>query len=391
MSLRQRFHAVLDTESPIPSARRLRQAEIVVILGGIAAVSVGTVEGVSSGLRVLAASITGIVAALFLVEYIVRIWVAPEGPHHADDITPLAARLRWMRSLEGLIDLMAVIPIIALVSGGARLDADSAAVFILLWVFKLGTDAPGVALIARVVRNERSALGAVAALFVIVLLSGATLAHFAEEAGQPEEFGSVPASLWWAIVTLTTTGYGDVVPKTGFGRIIGGTLMVSGIAVLALLAGILATGFAEEIKRREFVRIWELVARVPFFAEVGAIAISDIVGRLRSRTYPAGAVIIRRGTPGDAMYFIVSGEVEVRIAARPIYLRDGSFFGEMALLDRRPRSADVVAVTTCTLLILNVAEFYQIAGQQPALVQAIEAEARRRHADNRAAFRSDDT
>jgi CRP-like cAMP-binding protein len=84
------------------------------------------------------------------------------------------------------------------------------------------------------------------------------------------------------------------------------------------------------------------------------------------------------------MYFIVSGEVEVRLGARPVYLRDGAFFGEMALLDRRPRSADVVAVSPCTLLILNVADFYQIAGQQPALVQAIEAEARRRHADNRA-------
>ena len=81
----------------------------------------------------------------------------------------------------------------------------------------------------------------------------------------------------------------------------------------------------------------------------------------------------------------------MRIGTRPIYLRDGSFFGEMALLDRRPRAADVVAVTSCTLLILNVAEFYQIAGQQPALVQAIEAEAKRRHADNRAAFRGDET
>ena len=80
-----------------------------------------------------------------------------------------------------------------------------------------------------------------------------------------------------------------------------------------------------------------------------------------------------------------AGEVEVRIGGNPIVLRDGAFFGEMALLDRRPRSADIVSVTPCTLLVLNVADFYQIAGQQPSLIAAIEAEAARRHAANIAA------
>jgi voltage-gated potassium channel len=387
MSSRQRVYEVLDSDSRTAAARRLRAAEMLVILAGIAAVAVGTLDETTQVARRVAEIVTGLAAILFFLEYLIRLWTAPEIPHHSD-VGALVSRLRWACSPEGLIDLLAVVPIVATVSGGARLGADSAAVFVLLWVLKLGTHAPGVNLIARVARNERQALSAVAVLFVIVLLSGATLAYFAEQETQPQAFASLPASLWWAVVTLTTTGYGDVVPQTLLGRTIGGGLMISGIAVLALLAGILATGFAEEIKRREFVRIWELVARVPFFAEVGAVTISDIVGRLRSRSYAAGTTILRRGTPGDAMYFIVSGEVEIRIGARPVYLRDGAFFGEMALLDRRPRSADVVAVSACTLLILNVADFYQIAGQQPALVQAIEAEAKRRHADNRAGMPS---
>ncbi|MFZ8292018.1 potassium channel family protein, partial [Staphylococcus aureus] len=79
-------------------------------------------------------------------------------------------------------------------------------------------------------------------MFGIVLIAAATLAHIAERADQPEVFGSIPKALWWAIVTLTTTGYGDVVPQTAFGRIIAGFVMISGIGVLALLAGILATG-----------------------------------------------------------------------------------------------------------------------------------------------------
>jgi voltage-gated potassium channel len=134
------------------------------------------------------------------------------------------------------------------------------------------------------------------------------------------------------------------------------------------------------VRRREFVRIWDLVARVPFFAEVGTIAITDIVDRLRSRSYPEGATVVRKGAAGDSMFFIVTGEVEVRIGARALELRDGDFFGEMALLDRKPRSADVVTLTPCTVLVLNVADFYQLAGQQPTLIAAIEAEAKRRRA-----------
>jgi voltage-gated potassium channel len=384
VTARQRIYAVLDPENQSATSRHIRAFEVAVILTGIASVSLGTMGSLGDTLRAVAAACTGVVATLFLVEYLVRLWIAPETPH-ISTTSALKARWRWAVSAEGLIDLLAIMPAIATVSGGARLGAESAAVFVLLWVFKLGTYAPGVSLIARVAYNERRAIGAVSVLFVITLMSAATLAHFAEEAVQPDAFGSIPAAMWWAMVTLTTAGYGDVVPQTLLGRLIAGAVMISGIAVLALMAGILATGFAEEMKRREFVRTWELVAKVPFFADVGAVAISEIVARLRSRNYHAGTVVVRRDTPGDAMFFIVSGEVEVRVGARPVVLRDGAFFGEMALLDRRPRSADVVTVTACTLLVLNVADFYQIAGHQPALIAAIEAEARRRQAANRAA------
>ncbi|MEI6722620.1 MAG: cyclic nucleotide-binding domain-containing protein, partial [Betaproteobacteria bacterium] len=305
------------------------------------------------------------------------LWVAPENPH-LHHSSPARARLRWVLSAEGIIDLLAVLPAVAVAYGGARLGAESASVFVLLWVLKLATHAQGVGLIARVFHNERSALSAAAALFLIVLFSAATIAHWLEAERQPEHFGSIPASLWWAVVTLTTTGYGDVVPLSTAGRMLGGLVMLCGICVLALLAGILANGFAAEVRRREFVRIWELVARVPFFADIGAIAISDIVDRLRSRSYPEGATVIRKGAAGDSMFFIVSGEVEVRVGERILELRDGDFFGEMALLDRKPRSADVVTLAPLTVLVLNVADFYQLAGQQPKLIAAIEAEAVRR-------------
>jgi voltage-gated potassium channel len=379
VTLRTRLYALLDPASHGHSARQVRALEVALILVGISSVSAGTVDGLPAEARSIAAAVTGIVAALFFAEYLARLWVAPENPH-SHHISPLRSRLRWMASAEGIIDLLAVLPAVATAYGGARLGAESASVFVLLWVLKLATHAPGVGLIARVFHNERSALSAAAALFAIVLFSAATIAHWLEAERQPEHFGSIPASLWWAVVTLTTTGYGDVVPLSSAGRVLGGLLMLCGICVLALLAGILANGFAAEVRRREFVRIWDLVARVPFFAEVGAIAITDIVDRLRSRSYPEGATVIRKGAAGDSMFFIVTGEVEVRIGERALALRDGDFFGEMALLDRKPRSADVVTLTPCTVLVLNVADFYQLAGQQPTLIAAIEAEAKRRRA-----------
>ena len=372
---------MLDPSSHGHAASRVRALEVLLILIGISSVSAGTVDGLAPAARTAAATTTGIVAVVFLVEYLVRFWVAPE-MLLAHAVTERRARLRWVISPAGVIDLLAVIPAVAAASGEMRLGAESASVFVLLWVLKLATHAPGVEMIARVFRNERSALAAAAALFAIVLFSAATIAHWLEGERQPQAFGSIPAALWWAMVTLTTTGYGDVVPHTALGRMIGGLVMLCGISVLALLAGILATGFAAEVRRREFVRIWDLVASVPFFSEIGAIAISDIVGRLRSRSYPAGATVIRQGAAGDSMFFIVTGEVEVRLGLHTKALRDGDFFGEMALLDRKPRTADVVTMTPCTVLVLNVADFYQLAGQQPALIAAIEMEAKRRHADD---------
>ena len=377
MTLRVRIHSLLDPASDGHAARRIRGFEVALILVGISSVSAGTVDGLSPGARLVAALVTGVVAALFFAEYLARLWVAPENPH-LHHSSPANARIRWVLSAEGIIDLLAVLPAVAVAYGGARLGAESASVFVLLWVLKLATHAQGAGLIARVFHNERSALSAAAALFLIVLFSAATIAHWLEAERQPEHFGSIPASLWWAVVTLTTTGYGDVVPLSTAGRMLGGLVMLCGICVLALLAGILANGFAAEVRRREFVRIWELVARVPFFADTGAIAISDIVDRLRSRSYPGGATVIRKGAAGDSMFFIVSGEVEVRVGERTLALRDGDFFGEMALLDRKPRSADVTALSPLTVLVLNVADFYQLAGQQPKLIAAIEAEAVRR-------------
>ena len=100
------------------------------------------------------------------------------------------------------------------------------------------------------------------------------------------------------------------------------------------------------------------------------------------RHYPARIVVVRRDEPGDSMFFISEGQVEVRLPRGSVALDQGGFFGEMALLDRLPRSATVVTSQPTTLLVLYASDFYEIAANIPSLVEAVEHEARRRRAEN---------
>jgi voltage-gated potassium channel len=121
---------------------------------------------------------------------------------------------------------------------------------------------------------------------------------------------------------------------------------------------------------------------VPIFTALGTVTLSEIVSKLRTRHYPARIVVVRRDEPGDSMFFISDGEVEVRLPHASIKLGQGGFFGEMALLDRLPRSATIVTTQPTTLLVLYASDFYEVAASIPSLVEAVETEARRRRAEN---------
>jgi voltage-gated potassium channel len=380
-SLRARLFAILRPNDASQGARRWRRFHLAVLAAGLLAVALGTVETLPPAVHFALIGIIVAVSAIFLVEYAVRLWVAPEAPT-AVPLSPASARLRWAGSLQGLIALTAVVPALSVISNQAWLGGDAAGVFCLLWILKLVLHAPAMGTLGRVVSNERATLASIFVVFFIVLIGAATATHLLEQASQPDKFGTLPDALWWAVVTLTTTGYGDVVPMTAGGKMIGALVMVSGIAVLALMTGVLASSFAEEEKRREYIRVWEQVVRVPMFAALGVVTLSEIVGKLRTRYYPSRIAIVRRGDEGDAMFFISAGEVEVRLPDAAIKLEQGAFFGEMALLDRRPRNATVTTTKPTTVLVLYASDFYQIASKVPALADAVEAEAQRRQAEN---------
>jgi voltage-gated potassium channel len=339
-------------------------AERLLVIVGIVAVLIGTVPAAAPFGPALTVACVAIALA-FAYLYVVRLRLAED-------------RRRYALSAPAIIDLIAAVPIpLALILG---MSSGDARLFGMLWALKLVHMNPAFALLERVLRNERQPLLSVTMAFVVVTLLASTLVFLTERAAQPEAFASVPAALWWAVTTITTTGYGDKIPVSFLGRVLAGAVMVAGIGLFALWAGILASGFAQELRRREFLESWDLVVRLPFFRNLGASSLAEIARLLKVRNYAADAVIVRAGQPGDSMYFIADGEVEVRAGADKIRLKPSQFFGEAALITGGPRNATVVAVTPTRLLRLDVVEFRDLAARQPELLASIEAESARRRA-----------
>jgi voltage-gated potassium channel len=202
--------------------------------------------------------------------------------------------------------------------------------------------------------------------------------HLAEGAAQPDKFGTIPDAMWWAIVTLGTIGYGDAVPITVAGRLVAGLTIVVGLLMVALPVGIVATAFANEVHRRDFVVTWGLVARIPLFGELTAVQIADVMKLLRAQKVEKGTIIARRGEPAHSMYLIVDGEVEIKLRHQHVRLGAGDFFGEIAALRQSRRSATVIALRSTRLLALDASDLHGLMDREPQIASRIWEAARER-------------
>lgn len=356
----------MASRSGLVGSRVYSILQYLVLIAGLVAMCLETIPDIRPALRTWLTAGLWCCLGFFTFELAVRLWTRRSRGRHPS----------YLFSAAGLIDALAVLPIpIALLAG---VPPETAWLLGSLWLLKVTSSVPGLSLLWRVISLESRALASVLVIFLIVLLLAAVALYVLERADQPEQFGSLPMALWWAVTTLTTTGYGDAVPQTFLGRLIAGMVMICGLGVFGLWTGILATGFAAEHRRRDFVRTWDLVTRVPFFRNLYPAAIVELTRMLRRLDVAERTVVVRRGRPGDCMYFIASGEVEVRLEPHPVRLGPGTFFGEMALLERSPRTATVVTTLPTTLLILDVSDFHAFTALHPDLAQSVEAEAARR-------------
>ena len=351
------------------ASRNMTSVAYVAIALGVAAMVAHTVDSVQEATHPWLDAILWSCLAFFTFEWAVRI-------RHS-----LQTGRPYLSAGRGMLDTAGVVAVpIALLAGA---DVKTAWLLAVLWVVKVIPGIPGLRQLRRVAVLESRSLFSVMVLFLMVLFLGSVAEYFLERDVQPATFGSVPAALWWAVVTLTTTGYGDVVPMTLFGRMVAAMVMISGLGVFGLWAGILATGFAAETRRDNFLRTWESVSKVPFFASLGPAAIADVTHMLRTIDLPPRVTIIHKGQPGDCMYFIASGEVVVELPGKKILLGEGDFFGEMALLGSKQRGANCTTTRLSKLLVLDLVDFRLLMARHPDLANTIDAEARRRALENK--------
>jgi len=370
-TLKKRIFDVIESPDPEDwKGKCFDEFMIVLIVINVIAVVLETVETLADAYGTFFLYFEYFSVTIFSVEYALRIWTADQNDDQRFH-PPVKGRLRFAMTPMALVDAVAILPFYLEVF--FAIDLRFMRVFRLLRLLKLTRYSAALQMLGAAVYGQRRALGAAAVIIVTLLVFASSVIYLLEKDGQPEAFGSIPQAMWWGLATLTTVGYGDVTPISVAGRMFGGFIMVLGIGMFALPAGILATAFGNEISKREFVVNWDMVASLPLFSELNALRISEIVALLEMKVMPPRSTIVAKGDKADAMYFISVGEVLVDVEPEPQPLKPGDFFGEIALLTDTDRTATVTAVTECQLLVLHARAFNRILTGNPEMRDALTA------------------
>jgi voltage-gated potassium channel len=374
---RRQVHDILEVGGDAhPVGRFVNAVIVVLIILNAVAFAAETVPALGTRYEAEFRAFNLFSVTVFTIEYVLRVWSAVDIPM-LSRMPYWRARLRFMARPIMLIDLFAVLPFYF--SWLIPLDLRVLRVLRLFRLLKLVRYSPALQTLGRVIADEYRALLGALLVIMVLLLFASTAMYFLEHDAQPQKFGSIPAAAWWALATLTTVGYGDVVPVTALGKLLGGVVMLLGVGMIALPVAIIATGFSQESSRHQFVVTWSMVARVPLFASMDEREIAEITKVLYTRTYLAGVPIVRGGDAGDGMYLIAAGKAIVELGhRRHATLKEGDFFGEMALLEHRRHKHDVVAKTSCRVFVLDARSLARLGRRHPEIMRRIRdiAEAR---------------
>jgi voltage-gated potassium channel len=369
-SLRFRVHEVLESgRSSGALGLAFEALLILLIITNVAAVTIETMPQFGTAYHKWFNYFEIVSVAIFTAEYVLRLWTAPEDPRFSDN--PTRARLRFALQPYMVIDFLAFAPAyVALFIPIA--DLRILRMFRLLRLLKMARYSPAVSTLIHVLSQERRALFGTLLLLLCVMCMSAEFMYIAEGHVQPNVFGTLPDCMYWAIVTLTTVGYGDKVPITQLGRLIAGVTMILGLGLFALPVGIISASFLSEIRRRDFVVTWNMISQIPLFAGLEVAALNELMVMLRSYMIDENLPVVVAGEPAVAMYFIVSGQAMMETAERKIRLNPGAFFGEDALLQSKPYEATVIAHSQLRLLALQASDFAILIRKHPGVRRRIE-------------------
>lgn len=356
-------------------ARAVNRTLVVLIVLNVLSFAAGTVPEIAAKYAALLEAFNVFSVAVFTIEYLFRLWSCIELPVLRHMPAWRARAVFVLRPLM-IIDLMAILPFY--LSFFFPIDLRFLRILRLFRFFKLLRYSSALHSLFRVVRNEWRALAAALVVMLSIIFFASTGIYLIERDVQPDVFGSVPQAAWWALSTLTTVGYGDVVPITPYGKLFGALVMIFGLGMFALPIGILAAGFSHDANRHDFVLTWNLVARVPLFEGLNAADVAEVMRMLSTRSYKANTPIIRRGDPAETMFFVAGGEVRVATDSGDVVLGHGAFFGEIALLEGRAHRHTVTAMEHCHLLLLDRDDFERIGNRYPQILGQVREVARKR-------------
>lgn len=201
---------------------------------------------ISTGRELLLNNVEFGLGLIFLVEYVARAWVAVENPRFARYRFP---RLRYLVTPIAIIDLLAILPALFAFGGASSLVLRFFRVMRMLRLAKLGRTSKAFKLLREAFVQKRQEFALILGMLMVTILVAGSLLYFAEGGTQPDKFGSIPRAMWWAIVTLTTVGYGDSFPITPLGKFLAGGIAIMGVMLIALPTGLFAASFTEAMEK----------------------------------------------------------------------------------------------------------------------------------------------
>jgi len=242
---RAQIWRILDGEPDSSAAVVVSLAILGLIVLNVGATMLETVEWIHAR-HAMAFEVFEILSVcVFTAEYLLRLWSCSSTLEFR---RPVVGRLRWALTPMALVDLLAVLPFFL---RALAVDMRFLRALRLLRFFrllKIGRYARSLRILRRVVTSKKEELLITGFLLVVTLILAGSVVYYVERDAQPDKFSSIPEAMWWAVATLSTVGYGDTYPVTTLGRLFAGIIAIAGIGLFGLPAGIVASGFLEEVE-----------------------------------------------------------------------------------------------------------------------------------------------
>lgn len=245
---RSRVNEILEVAKPGDRLSRDCDIALMVLIAiSVAAVVLDTIPSMAERYGDILLAVEVFSVGVFTVEYLLRIWSCTAKPRYAH---PVWGRLKYMFTPLLLIDLLAILPFYMPLCGADLLFIRSVRLFRLFRVFKLGRYSDAFVLLVRVIQDKKEELLAATSMILFLLFISSGVMFYLERDAQPQTFTSILEALWWGVSTLTSVGYGDILPVTAEGKIVGGIVQILGVGLFALPAGVFAAGFTEAMARK---------------------------------------------------------------------------------------------------------------------------------------------